>query len=234
MLNNTKIFWGADHKVGTTMIAQLYAEALAADNKSVLLLTVGSGLGDDFFSEPTGDINELRSRLSCGLLTKEIIKESAQKNDKIYKLNGLLSTKDAFAFTEDMVIKLIKISRDVFDHVVVDCGTGLSNPLVVGALSSKYSKHFVFTQSESGLRRWEQVSEQMSKLGVVPQSVIVNKFIKGDSYSTNYISQRTGIPQNLFKTVCESDFGIQAESERKTLLYFGEKQLEKDVDGLLS
>lgn len=251
LMENVTVFWGVDHKVGTTMIAQSYAEVLASKNKrsdykktdnkksdsnSVLLLTLSEGLGDDFFSGTAVSVNELRSKLSCGLLTEEDIKRSGLESttqgepiDGIYKINGILNPKDSYAFTVEMVQDFIKMASNAFSHVVVDCGTGLHSPLTIAPLTSKSNNIFVLSQSESALRKWDELSEQMSKSGIMPQSVVVNKFIKGDKYTSSYISQRTGIPHNLFTTVGDSDFGNQAESERKTILYFGEKQFEKDI-----
>lgn len=234
-MENIKIFWGVDHKVGTTMIAQSYGESLASrENESVLLLTLSHNLGDDFFSEQAISINELRSKLSCGLLTEDDIRNSAVKGESIYKLNGLLDHKDMYAFTIEMIIDLLQISSRVFDYVIVDAGTGLNSPLSIGSLTSQAKNIFVLSQNESSLRKWNLVSDNMSKLSIMPQAVVINKFFKGDKYNLSYISQRTGIPQNLFETVTESEFGVQAESEQKTLLYFGESQFEKDIGNLVN
>ncbi len=233
-MGNLKVFWGADHKVGTTMLAQSYAEKLTEQNKEVLMLSVCTNPGDDFYDEYAFGIEDLRTRLSCSLLTKENIREYANKGEVFYKLNGLSSIGKMYGFTPDMAFELIRIASEAFDEVIVDCGTGLDNPLTIAALTYDRNLVFIFSQQESSLRSWQLLSEKMSKLGVVPRIAVINKFFKGDKYSLSYISQRTGLPQSIFKTVAENEFGIQAESDRKTLLFYGDKQYEKDIKTLVN
>lgn len=233
-MNELLILWGADHKVGTSMLAQSCAEIQARTNENVLLLTFSTNPGDDFFKTETHSIEALRSRLSCGLITKDNIRSYTQKGNGIYKLNGLINPRSMYGFTPKMAADLINIATRAFDKVIIDCGTGLDNPLALTAL--KYSRDiiYIFSQQESSVRRFELLEERISELGLVPKKAVINKFLKGDKYSPSYISQRTGIPQSMFKSVSESEFGIQAEADRNTLLYYGDKQFEKDIKNLIS
>lgn len=231
-MKNIKIFWGMDHKVGTTMLAQSYAEILAKKGSSVLLLTLSENGGDDYFEASTASIDDLRSRLACNLLTPDILKEQAVKAAGIYKINGHTNPQNPYGYTVEMGQNLIKSAVSAFDNVIIDCGTGLHSPLGIAALKYDGDNVFVMSQQESCMRSWDNLNKQMTGLSIVPQIVVVNKFIKGDHYNINYVAQRTGIPQSFIKTVVESEFGIQAEYERNTILYFGEKQFEKDVSGL--
>jgi len=233
-LDNIKIIWGTDHKVGTTMIAQSYTEVIAGDKENVLLLTLSTNPGDDFYDEEALSIEALKSRLSCGLITKDNIKKYALKGKDFYKLNGLSKTKNMYGFTLTMAVDLIQVSIEAFDEVVIDCGTDLDNPLALAALSFERNNVFVFSQQESSIRSWEAISEEMSALRIVPDIAVINNYYKADNYTVGYISQRTGIPQNIFKTVKESEFGIQAEADRKTLLFYGDKQYEKDIRNLIN
>lgn len=233
-MNNIRTFWGSDHKVGVTMIAQAYAETLAAANNEVLLLSVCEGPGDDFFDDNAPGIEELRSRLACRLNTKEYIKDYAYKGNGIYKINGFKNPLNILSFTEDMATHLLSTASDAFDYVVVDGGTGLINPIAITALNSNRNNTYVLSQQESSIRNYELMWESIRKLAPQPSSVIINKYVKGDQYTINYIAQRTKMPQNIFKTVYESDFGNQAEAERQSLLAFGEKQFSKDIRHLVN
>lgn len=233
-MDNVRAIWGSDHKVGTTMLAQSYTEKLAEKNENTLLLTMSTDPGDDFYGEKALGIEEFRNRLSCGLLTKENIRKYALKGNSFYKLNGLSSPKNMFEFTPVMAEDLISVSAEAFEEIVIDCGTGLENPLTLAALSNVRNSTFVFSQQESSLRSWERVEEELSILGVIPAIAVINKFFKGDKYTPGYFAQRTGLPQNIFRTVIESEFGIQAEADRKTILYYGDKQYEKDIKNLMN
>lgn len=233
-MNNVCKFWGTDHKVGTTMLAQSCAEILATSgSKRVLLLTLSENSGDDFSCEGCKSIEDLRHRLACNLLTKENILEYINKSGEIYKINGLANPKNMFSFSTEMTIGLIDIAARAFDEVIVDSGTGLSSPLTLAALTYNRNNVVVFSQQASSLRCWNVLRDKMTEHGILLALTIINKFIKGDHITPSYIAQRTGIMQNTFKTVAESEYGIQAEADRKTLLYFGEKQIEKDLTNIV-
>lgn len=234
-MDNIKTFWGSDHKVGVTMIAQAYAETLVAKGaRDVLLLSISEGRGDDFYDENAPGVNELRNRLSCNLITKEYMQTFAHKGAKIYKINGFKNMIKTMMFTKEMGESLLRNASDAFDFVVVDGGTGINNPLLISALNINRNNTYVFSQQESSLRNWGHVLELIKKMAPQPSSAIINKYVKGDRYTVNYIAQRTGLPQNIFKTVSESDFGNQAEADRQTLLAFGEKQFQKDINNLMN
>ena len=233
-MDNMRIIWGTDHKVGTTMLAQSYAEKLAEKNENILLLTLSSDPGDAFYAEKAMSIEECRNRLSCGLLTKENIREYAIKGKSFFKLNGLSHPRNMFEFTPSMAGDLIRISSEAFDEVVIDCGTGLDSPLTLAALSFGRKNIFVFSQQESSVRSWQRSSDEISALGIVPDIAVINKFFKGDNNTPGHIAQRTGLSQNIFRTVVESEFGLQAEADRKTILYYGDKQFEKDIKALMN
>lgn len=234
-MDNIKVFWGSDHKVGVTMISQSYSELLASNTgKNILMISLSDNLGDDFQRENVKEIDELKSRLSCGLMTKEYIFNFAIKQDSFYRINGFSNIINALCFTPEMITQLLTVACEAFDYVVVDCGTGINNPAVKAALNIGRNNTYIFTQQESSIRRWELTADYMEKNTVKPSLVIINKYIKGDQYTTKYISQRLRLPQNIFKTVIESDFGNQAEADRKTILSFGETQFADDIKDFIS
>ena len=232
IIGSVKVFWGTDHKVGTTMLAQSFAELISKGNDSVLLLTLSTNLGDDFYTDQTNNMEDLRKKLSCGLITKENIRQYAVKGNKYHKLNGLSNEKAAYEFTKDMIDELINTAESAFDNVIIDSGTGLSNPLPISALTYGRDNITIFSQQESSIRRYEYIAEQMSRIGSIIKTAVINRFIKGDKLSIGYFAQRTNLPQNIFKTVTESEFGIQAEADRQTLLYYGDSKFEKEIIAL--
>lgn len=233
-MENIKVFWGTDHKVGSTMIAQSCAEVLASNSVGdVLLLTLGGCPGDDYIEGNAIGLKEIRNRLSCNLISKNNIRDYTSKIGNMYKINGLKNPKAMYSFTPEMVENLLNACSS-FHSVIVDCDSDLNNPLSLTALTMTRNNYFVLSQQESSLRKWERSKELLSTINAIPRSIVINKYIKGDQYNLSYLSKRIGYHQNIFNTINESDFGLQAEAERKSILHFGEKQYEKDIKRLIN
>ena len=91
----------------------------------------------------------------------------------------------------------------------------------------------VFDQKESAFKHYEWLLPLYRKLGLNIAGYVVNCFTAHSAYTKDYIRKRLGTSRDRMFTVRESDFGILAEIDEKSLLCYKDQGFIKDIDALV-
>lgn len=216
---NLFVFFGTDNKVGTTMLAQSVAEIIA-DNKElkVLLLPLGGSAILDYVESYSGaSLEALKSRLDSGILTSAELFDATAKIDNLYILKNIDSLTARRFFTPAHIEKLLTLATKTFDLVVVDAGSNIEFGTVIGSLIHAKNKFLIATQNEKSISNFIWTKQQVfDPLKINCFNVVVNKAIYSSALDTDKdIARRLNLP--LIGTFALSNYGLQAERDRKTL-----------------
>lgn len=230
-MSSVYVFHGADSKAGTTMISQSVAEYIASNNKDikVMLISMHGRSGTDYIDRVGESIESIRLHLDNRLLNVEKLVEGCRRTDNLHMIGGVDSIEQVRNYHPDMAGYLLDSLIGVFDLIFVDTGNEIDNALAIGALERIEERYCVITQQESMLKRYEKKKPLFEKLGISFSSYIVNKHTSSDLYDLRYIEKRLNLtPERLIK-VSMSGYERQAESERRTLLYYKNEEFCRDI-----
>lgn len=224
---NIHLFYGADSKVGTTMIAQVNAELIAEyTDQKVCLLLMGNNPVHYFDSKSdVGGIDTIKIKLFTDILTKEdLIKSSIKtKHENLIIIPGPANIQDRRYYQPEHAEKLIDLASKHFDMVIVDAGCDVERGLSVGAVRMAKSKFLVTTQQQNARDEFLRVADQVFKPLQIEKKhffCILNKNIAGGLQSKQ-ITAAYGMP--VVGTVPYLDVkGWQAEIEHKSLLHYND------------
>ncbi|MDO4553044.1 MAG: hypothetical protein Q4C22_05855 [Bacillota bacterium] len=222
-------FHGADHKVGTTMLAQSVAELITSSYREVrvLLVSLHGGPGSEYVDRAGESVENLRAYLENRVLSKKELLKACRRSENFYMLAGVENLLETREYFPAMVEYLLETVEEEFQIVVADSGNEIDNGLAAGALQLSRDNFLVLSQRETALSRWERLRPIYKQLGLEFSAFIMNHFQEQDPYSQDYVCRRLDIgPEQLIK-VAAADHGRLAEMERKSLLsYRNEKYTE--------
>lgn len=233
-MNNVYVFHGADGKTGTTMITQSVAEYISSKRNKIKIMMVSmhGRPGTEYVDRVGESIEGIRLHLDNKLLNTLKLVEGCRKSDNFYMLGGVESIEKVRDYRPEMAVYLLEKLSGVFDLVFVDSGNDIDNALAVGALESTENRYCIITQQESILRRYELTQPLYKRLGIEFTSYIVNKHSDTDLYNLRYIEKRLRITPERLIRVGISGYERQAESEKRTLLYYKNDRFCKDIHSL--
>lgn len=221
MDNRLFLFFGADHKAGTTSITHSVAHSLASmSTKKVLVVALTPFANDTFVEFSKSTIDHLRIPISSRVVTfSEVLKES----DHVQNYQFVAGARDmvqALSYQLEDIIHFIEVLRKQEDYLVlIDAGSDLYNPLTVAALERVKNKFAVMKHSESYYRRFNQYISQVLSvhpaLALNHQSFqyILNEFDNEVDTST-YLKDRECI---CVAKIPKSYHGVAAENKFNAL-----------------
>lgn len=237
-LANVITFFGADNKVGTTMLANSVAETLVSHTDlSIGLLCLNNNPSREYLKGDldTG-IDNIKIKLFNNILQEdELVHACIKETDGLYILPGVNYSPDAKLFHPEHIKELIKMAVNKFDLVVIDAGGDIDSGLAIAAIQLAKTRYLVVTQQETVRKNYKRMESQiLNCLGIDVKKfmLVVNKYIKSEF---TYNSQQLG---NLYGTILATviphvDFyGWKAEVEQKTLLHYGLKNYNNQIDYL--
>lgn len=229
-------FFGADHKVGTTMMAQSAAELLAEESGDgdVLFLMLNESGGTEYVREEPAYLDPLKSKLESRMMDVSDFYRSCRKCGKLYLLGGVENQHEYRHYMPEDAAHLVGMARTLFKTVMIDCGNRLDDGMSVGALSAADSQILVLTQGEIVIQRWERKRGLYNKLGILPDLYLLNSYLSQDTYNKAYIQERLGIPSSQLHTVGRSDRGWRAEKESRTFAAFEDDGTRAEIIEVLS
>jgi MinD-like ATPase involved in chromosome partitioning or flagellar assembly len=215
--------YGADSKVGVTMLAQCLSKSLADTykDKKILLLHCDGHPGMNYFFTSNAirfGIDNLKAKLISDLLTLQELLDCCVSSGNLYILPGVYNFGDRKYYQPENVEALIKIALTHFDLVLIDAGSNLDLGLTVGALLYADVKILVTTQKNSAKVNYQAMNNQiLSKININKfDCLLVNEFIKsGGLLSEKQIKLEYGIEDVYL--IPWSDFGWQADNEETIL-----------------
>lgn len=232
-MKNLVAFHGADHKVGTTMLAQSAAEIIASSMKElrILFVSLQGRPGTEYIREVGQTIDGLKIYLNNKVLPKDEVLRTCRKTENYYVLGGVKDPLESRRYFPDAAIYLLDTVAEDFDLIIADTGNNPDNGLTAGALQTAGLRYCVLTQQETALRRYEQMQPIYSMMELTFDQWVVNKFIFDDPYSLSLISKRLHIPADCLIPVDFAGYGREAEMDCKPLIsYRNEKYISDIID----
>ncbi|OEF99450.1 hypothetical protein BHF71_09060 [Vulcanibacillus modesticaldus] len=235
---NIITFFGADSKVGTTMIAQSTAEMLAnrTDLKIGLLFLNGNPSTNYLMVKRKTGLDYIKIKLINNILKPEEMIESCYKSrENLYVLPGIDYLLDVRYYHPENVERLIQLANEKFNLVIIDAGSNIDSGLAIAALNATKYKYLVTTQQEITRKNFERLENQIFKRLQIESGefmLVVNKYLKSRHiYSASQIADlykmmlATYIPHLEF-------LGWQAEYDHKTLLNYDNEDYNRQIEQL--
>lgn len=218
-------FYGSDHGVGTTMIAQSCAEILSDEGYKVLLISASRNSGNEFLNiealndNGAGGIDDLKNNLSNSVLTREDI-DSVIVNVK-NNMDFLQGSKNPLFlrhYRPEHIESLISLLQDDYDLVIIDAGCDPNNPLLIGAILQAKKTFLVTTQSPKAAQRYKKlVNFVYGNFPELAPGLIVNRFISSPAlFSATEISEVYG--REIIETISYEADGREVEAAKSTLV----------------
>ncbi len=235
---NIITFFGADNKVGTTMVAHSTAEMLSKNIKGNIALLLLSGKPSTCYikrKEKIG-LDDIKIKLMNNILTAEELIESCEKEDNhLYILPGVEDLLDIRHYHPEHIDRLIQLAAERFQVVIIDAGSNIDSGLSIAAINATKNKYLVVTQQETTRKNYERIDGQVFRRLQINASdfmLIVNKYLKSNHiYSAKQIADLYNM--TLAAYIPHLEFlGWQAEFDHKTLLHYDNEPYNQTIEQL--
>jgi pilus assembly protein CpaE len=192
-------FISAKGGVGSTVLAVNTAAALAVDKKTaVALLDMSFQSGDasvllDIVPQDTiMDICENMHRLDVSLLRAVMTGHSTG----ISFLPAPLNPEDSEDIKSEHISSILALTKKLYDHVVLDCGSMHINACTVEAFKQSDKVFVVTDMSVPSIRNTVRLCKLIRKFGISLDKIeiIINRFIKGGALSLAEIEKNFDKP----------------------------------------
>jgi len=192
-------FISAKGGVGSTVLAVNAAAALSKDKKSaVALLDMSFQSGDasvllDLVPQNTIlDICENINRLDVSFLRGVMSGHSTGINF----LPAPVNPEDSEDIRSEHISSILNLSRKLFDHVVLDCGSMHINDCSVEAFKQSEKVFVVTDMSVPSIRNTVRLCKLIRKFGISLEKIeiIVNRYIKGGALSLGEVEKNFDKP----------------------------------------
>ena len=212
-------FFGADAKVGTTMLAQSFAELLAGKKARILLIFASQEMHDSFLNLSENDCNTIDSLRDIENLKREDIDAIIMKNGNYDYIGGIKSPFKLRCFKPTLIGEIIEIIGIDYDYVIIDGGHNYQYPLPISSLLCATRRFFVLDQSPRSVSRFRDLDELVLKSNEFKEigkrdKIIINKEDRKTAiYSIDQITALFG--RNVLSIPMVSG-GREAEANCKT------------------
>ena len=231
MVHNLFSFHGADHKVGTTMIAQSVAEAISAGqpNLRILLIAMNGRESAEYVRETPASIDSIKFHADNRMISGEEFLKTCTHKGNFYMMAGVVNEPEVRYYHPDMARYLLEEISPEFDLILADSGNELDNGLAVGTLSVSGEVLLVTVQRESAFRRYEKSRKLWDDLGLGISAFLINKFDEQDPYGLSYIADRLEVGKEKLLKIASAGYCRQAESDYRTLLEYKNEAYHLDI-----
>ncbi len=225
-------FHGADHKCGTSMLAQCTAERIAVRRPElkVLLIHAEGAWGLDFSPKVCETFDKIGPYLAQRLVDVNELAEKCLYKQNLFIIGGAAKHGSISFYHPEMLEYLLEGLAEKFDIIICDSGSRVEHGLALGALLAADCVYMVTTQAESAMKRFERMSTLYEKLGIHINKFIVNALQKSLINTPEIIALRTGFDIKDILCVKKSFYGADAEHDGTSLLAFREKPFIKSID----
>lgn len=233
--DNIFVFFGADSKVGTTMVSQSVAELISNNHPALKILYVSmSGMpGVDYFSNTFIDgLDTLKVKLTNSILNiDEIISSCVNVKNGLFVLKGTESFTERRHYHVKHVENLLKLVKHEFDLVILDAGSNIELGLTIGSLRASNNKFLVCTQQNRVLNHYKSMEEQiLSKLQINDFMLVVNQHIQNSSLLSDFEIAKEYKGSVYLTSVPYLEWGWQCEKERHSLLKHEDKKYTEAIN----
>lgn len=204
-------FFGADAKVGTSMLAQSIAEELTARKKKTLFIQASS-LEHDSYIDTKGamTIDELWP-IDPEELTEADVKRIILKHNGLSFIAGIVHPFKMRYFSEILLVKIRELMDKDFDYIVIDGGRDYQYPLPLSALLAADLRYYVMVPDQRSVERFNSTNEHLLKnphlntnLNLY-SAIVVNKWVKNlGVYSPDQIEKNFGMDIHVVPAVANA------------------------------
>lgn len=231
--NNTFVFFGADGKVGTTMVAQSVAEFISKNKDLKVLLTFMDGTpGTDYTNKTFPySIDNMKINLMNKILNVNELKDSCVKlNDNLYAIQGTRTLPIRRHYKPKHIEYFVHLLSEEFDVIIIDAGSNIELGMTIGALNGTPNRFLVATQQDKTIENFNMMNDQvLSKLKIDNFMLIVNKYIEDNSLLSP-VNIADNCKSTFLGTLPMLDWGWQCEKDKKTLLSFEDELYRSGVE----
>ena len=229
-------FHGADHKCGTSMLAQCTAEQLAQERPDlrVLLVHTEPSCGDDYSPMLNESIARIGPYITDRIIDTDEILDRSKVRDNLWMIGGVGDVCAAASFHPDMTIYFINSIRQSFDVIICDSGSEINSGIALGALLCADKVFMVLSQSGNALARYKRFALLYDRLGLTIDKYIVNRYDRSAVFDRKSICEKLGIPEDSVITVRVSGYSQRAELDSKSLLNYRDNAFVRDIDRIRS
>ncbi len=235
---NIVVFFGADNKTGTTMIAQSVAEILSEYTDLSIMLLFLNGDSSDYYvkNNKNKGLDELKIKLMNHILSIDEIKDQSMKlNEHLSILKGVDQILDMRHYHPEHIDQLIQLVSASFDLVIIDAGYNLDSGMAVASLNATKNKYLVTTQQEITKLKFEKMVQQLFEPLHLKSNdflLVVNKYLQSNQIlSARQIAEKYNMTLAAFIPHLEF-IGWQAEYDHKTLLHYNNESYNLQIKKL--
>ncbi len=214
------VFYGADHKAGTTMTALCTAQILARKNRDrkVLFAAINPDKSGEYLRNSVATLDEFRLQAENRILVAGEFLGKTRYKDNLYVLGGLSSRRDERHYFPGFVNCLIQQIGESFHHIIIDAGSRLESGLTVGCLELDAGKIAVFSQGQLCCDRFLENRPVLERLGVRFDMAVLNRYQARIPITPVEIGGLVGLHRQQVAVLPNSDLGLQAELQRESLV----------------
>lgn len=231
-------FFGADSKVGTTMIAQSTAELLAKNTGlKVGLLFLNNNPSNYYIRKKDKlGIDGIKNKLFNNILTSsELVDSCLQTAPNLFILTGVEYLLDARQYQPEYIDRLIKLAAERLNIIIIDAGSNIDSGIAIAALNATKYRYLVTTQQENIRKNFERIDRQVLKQLQIDSGsfmLVLNKYVSSNNiYSAAQLAEL--YKMTLAVHIPNLDLlGWQAEFDQKSLLDYEQSDYNKQLDNL--
>jgi len=233
--NKVFTFFGADAKVGTTMMAQCVSERLAKVSERVVFLPLHGRVGDEYLNlEFDHGLDDIKTKLQNKVLShREITDLCIKSKAGYYFLPGLRNQLLRRHFHPEQIVYLIQQLESLFDTVIIDAGSNIDLGMSIAALNCSPNRFLVTTQQEIVKKRFLDLNTQiLKKLSIDQFMLVINKYVDSPS-----LDRTQKIAKDYNATYVASlpymEYGWQCEQDRVSLSSFNNGVFENGIEQIV-
>lgn len=213
------------------MISQSVAELISKNRKDIKILWVvfSTGDGKDYANYVSQSVGGFRLQIHSHILNDVEVMHASKQSENLYMLGGIKNYLEKRNYFPEMTKYFLDCIEGKFDLIIADCGNDLDCGLTMGALESSELTYLIVSQRESSLRKYEMKLDFYKRLDINDKGIIINHFREDDPLTLDYIGKRFALSYELFFRVQDSKFSRQAETDKKSLLSYGDNSYNNDI-----
>lgn len=232
--SNIFTFFGADTKVGTSMVVSSLAQAIAQRNEMLVVLPLDGSYGNAYINfDSKYGLEDIRTKLMTRILSDQELREMCIPVQKGYAvLPGIRNILNMNTYHPDQIEFLLKKLSGIFDVVLIDAGSRIDIGMTLAGLNVTQNRFLVTTQQEGTYQQFSRVKKQvLDRLQITEFLLVVNKYIETPELPrSGTMAERYGAIQAAVLPYME--FGWQCEKEKSTLLDFRSKVYQEGIESI--
>lgn len=183
-------FFGAEPKVGTTMIAQSFAEELVARKKKCLLIFASSNMFDEYLKKDDSSVSlDNLLNIDPDNLKKGDVQRVITSSGGLHHIKGSTRPLQIRYFSEKLIPKITELAE--YEYIVIDGGSNYHFPLPVSSILAATKTFYVLTQDAKAINRFTATNSLILKSPALTndseKAIVINKFSKKSGVYTDQI-----------------------------------------------